>query len=116
MRRKDGCSNMEGVGGVGTSLPAVDHRVRDVTPVRGADAAAPPSHSSAQVFQVKVRETRKFVVVEFASLQQLVRSVDVNVQEIRGTRRDRNKEATLRAPHCSSDGKLNNSDLVLPRF
>lgn len=80
--------------------PAVDDRVQNAAPVGGPEAALPPSHSFAQVFQVKIRETRKFVVVEFISFEELVWTVDVHVHEICRTRRDRCQDATLHFPHC----------------
>lgn len=87
-------------GSWGGRSPAVGDGVNKVAPVRGAQAALPPGHGSAQISEVKVRQSRKIVVVHF-SFQQLVRTVDVHVQEIRRIRRDRNKDATLHAAHCS---------------
>lgn len=84
----------------GQASPAVDDRVQNAAPVGGPRAALAPSHSFAQVFEVKIRETGKFVVVEFISFEELVRTVDVHVHEICGTRRDRRQDATLHVPHC----------------
>lgn len=92
------------------SSPAVHDGVNNVALVCGVQAALPPSRSSAQVFEVKVRERRKFIGVDF-SFQQLVWTVEVHVEEICRIRRDRDKDATLHTAHCSSNKQFKQTGL-----
>ena len=82
------------------SSPAVDDGVKNVAPAGDVQGDLPPNHSLAQIFEVKIRGTRKFVVVH-CSFQALVWTVDVHVEGICRIHSDRNKDAPLHSAHCS---------------
>lgn len=80
--------------------PAVGDRVGDVIgAVRRVQTASPPARGSPRTPEVEVGGRREAAAAQHARFQQLVRPVDVDVEDTEGARGQGGGDTTLHAPH-----------------
>lgn len=68
--------------GRGSCSPAVMNRVSSLTPICCVQTTSPPCQRFGKIFNVKIQETWKSVVVEYVCFQHLVGAVNVNVKKV----------------------------------